>query len=154
MWCKLCMNSPVANMPNTIYQTRDYIHHIAHVTIVKKAIGIFCFLQNWWVEAKKKYFCITRFASKVFFRSTHNSKKSSLWFWHLLIKSADLSKPWGRFSQMLCVSQKVWSLINVTMMSWVWVELRLFTTQFFDKVLPHTWESRKWEWNKFWEGFG
>ena len=30
-------------------------------------------------------------------RSTHNLKKSSSWFWRLLSKSADLSKPWGRF---------------------------------------------------------
>ena len=36
-------------------------------------------------------------------RSTHNLKKSSSWFWCLLSKSADLSKPWGRFFQILCV---------------------------------------------------
>ena len=46
-------------------------------------------------------------------RSTHNLKKSSSWFWHLLSKSADLSKPWGRFFQILCVSQKVRILIGV-----------------------------------------
>ena len=45
-------------------------------------------------------------------RSTHNSKKkSSSWFW--LSKSADLSKPWGRFFQILCVSQKVRPLITL-----------------------------------------
>ena len=126
MWCKLCMNSPVANMPNTIYQTRDYIHHIAHVTIVKKAIGIFCFLQNWWVDAKKKYFYITRFASKVFFRSTHNSKKSSLWFWHLLIKSADLSKPWGNF---VCFSESP----NFKFKSIAWLLDDVF------RFLPYSW---------------
>ena len=44
--------------------------------------------------------------------------------------------------------------LSVTMMSWVrvWVDLRFFTTQFFDKVLLDTW--REWEWNKFWEEFG
>ena len=34
-------------------------------------------------------------------------KKSSSWFWHLLSKSADLSKPTGRFLEILRVSQKV-----------------------------------------------
>ena len=34
-------------------------------------------------------------------------KKSSSWFWRLQSKSADLSKPWGRLFQILCVSQKV-----------------------------------------------
>ena len=43
-------------------------------------------------------------------RSTQNLKKSSLRFWRLLSKSADLSKPWGRFFQILCVSQKVRTL--------------------------------------------
>ena len=42
-----------------------------------------------------------------FLRNTQNLKKSSLWSWRLLSKSADLSKPWGRFFQILCVSQKV-----------------------------------------------
>ena len=37
-------------------------------------------------------------------------KKSSSWFWRLLSESADLSKPWGRFFQILCVSQKVRTL--------------------------------------------
>ena len=46
--------------------------------------------------------------------------------------------------------------LSVTMMSWVqvWVDLRLFTTQFSDKVLLDTWKLKEWEWNKFWEGFG
>ena len=44
-------------------------------------------------------------------RSTHLIKSSS-WFWHLLSKSADLSKPWGRFFQILCVSQKVRTLMG------------------------------------------
>ena len=44
-------------------------------------------------------------------RSTHNLKKSSSWFWNLLSKSADLSKPWGRSFQILCVSQKVRTLL-------------------------------------------
>ena len=36
-------------------------------------------------------------------------------FWYLkLSKSADLSKPWGRFFQNLCVSQKVRTLPNLT----------------------------------------
>ena len=39
-------------------------------------------------------------------------KKSSLLFWRLLSKSADLSKPWGRFFQILCVSQKVRALLK------------------------------------------
>ena len=48
-------------------------------------------------------------------RSIHNLKKSSSWFWYLLSKSADLSKPWGRFYQILCVSQKVLTLILITL---------------------------------------
>ena len=47
-----------------------------------------------------------------FLRSTDNLKKSSSWFWRLLSKSADLSKPWGRFFQILCVSPKVRTLLN------------------------------------------
>ena len=43
-------------------------------------------------------------------RSSHNLKKPSLWFWSLQSKSADLSKQWGRFFQILCVSQKVQTL--------------------------------------------
>ena len=43
-------------------------------------------------------------------RSTRNLNRSSLWFWRLLSKLADLSKPWGRFFQVLCVSQKVRTL--------------------------------------------
>ena len=39
-------------------------------------------------------------------RGTHNLKKSSSWFWRLLSKSADLSKPWGRFFQILCALRK------------------------------------------------
>ena len=39
-------------------------------------------------------------------------KKSSSWFWHLISKSADLSKPWGRFFQIMCVSQKVLTLMT------------------------------------------
>ena len=45
-------------------------------------------------------------------RSTDNLKKSSSWFWSLLSK-ADLSKPWGRFFQILCVSQKVRTLTAI-----------------------------------------
>ena len=45
-------------------------------------------------------------------RSRHNLKKCSSWLWRLLSKSADLSKPWGRFFQILCVSQKVRTLIR------------------------------------------
>ena len=48
-------------------------------------------------------------------RSTHNLKKSSSWFWRLLSKSADLSKPWGRFFQILCVSQKVRTLTTLVL---------------------------------------
>ena len=46
--------------------------------------------------------------------------------------------------------------LSVAMMSWdrVWVDLRLFTTQFSDKVLLETWKLREWELKKFWEGFG
>ena len=47
------------------------------------------------------------YKSSDFMRSTNNSKKSSSWFWRLLSKSADLSKPWGRFFQILCVFQKI-----------------------------------------------
>ena len=43
-------------------------------------------------------------------RSTHNLKKKSSWFWRLLTKSAHLSKPWGRFFHILCVSQKFQTL--------------------------------------------
>ena len=39
-----------------------------------------------------------------------NFKKSSSWFRRLLSKSADLSKPWGRFFQILSASQKVRTL--------------------------------------------
>ena len=45
-----------------------------------------------------------------FLRSAHNLKKKSSWFWRLVSKSADLSKPWGRLFQILCVSQKVRTL--------------------------------------------
>ena len=37
-------------------------------------------------------------------------KRPSSWFWHLLSKSADLTNPWGRFFQILFVSQKVRTL--------------------------------------------
>ena len=43
-------------------------------------------------------------------RSTQNLKKSSSWFWRLLSKSADLSKPQGRFFKILCASQRVRTL--------------------------------------------
>ena len=45
-------------------------------------------------------------------RSTHNLKKNSCWFWCLLSKSAELSKPWGRFIQILCVSQIFRTLLS------------------------------------------
>ena len=48
-----------------------------------------------------------------FLRIIHNLKKSSSWFWLLLSKSADLSKPWGRFFQILFVSQKVQTLAEI-----------------------------------------
>ena len=38
-------------------------------------------------------------------RSTHNLKKTSLWFCRLLSKSADLSKTWGFFSNFVCFSE-------------------------------------------------
>ena len=50
-------------------------------------------------------------------RSTHNLKKSSSWFWCLLSKSADLSKPCGRFFQIFCVSQKFRTLKKGTQRS-------------------------------------
>ena len=37
-------------------------------------------------------------------------KKSSSWFWRLLSKSPYLPKPWERFLQIFCVSQKVRTL--------------------------------------------
>ena len=40
----------------------------------------------------------------------------SSWFWHWLSKSADLSKPWGRFFQILYVSQKVWTLKKLNLL--------------------------------------
>ena len=46
-----------------------------------------------------------------FLRSVHNLKKSSSYFWRLLSKSADLSNPWGRFFRILCISQKVRTLL-------------------------------------------
>ena len=45
-------------------------------------------------------------------RSTHDLKKSSSRFWRLLNKSADFSKPWGRFFQILFVSQNVRTLTD------------------------------------------
>ena len=65
-------------------------------------------------------------------RSTHNLKKSSSWFWRLLSKSADLSKPWGRFFQILCVSQKVRTLsVKST------VKISSFFVSFFRKHELH-----------------
>ena len=48
------------------------------------------------------------------FWEAHIIKKiSSSWFWRLLSKSAGLSKPWGRFFQILCVSLKVQTLAKL-----------------------------------------
>ena len=65
---------------------------------------------------RHQYFSIP--TSKIFFENpptlnllTYFEKKSSLWFWGSLSKSADLSKPWGRSFQILCVSQKVRTLL-------------------------------------------
>ena len=57
--------------------------------------------------------CTSITAGKVrtFMRSTHNLKKIFLMVLTLISKSADLSKPWGRFFQILWVSQKVRTLM-------------------------------------------
>ena len=56
---------------------------------------IICFVQK----------CESRQSSD-FLRSTHNLKKYSWWFWCLLSKSADLSKPRRRFfSNFVCFSE-------------------------------------------------
>lgn len=75
MWWKLCMNSPVANMPNTIYQTRDHIHHIVHVTVVKKSLCIFSSFQN-FVKLKQKY---SKFALRFRIRKPDEWNTSAFW---------------------------------------------------------------------------
>ena len=59
---------------------------------------------------KSTILVIFTFKVRTFWEAHKIWKKSSSWFWHLLSKSADLSKPWGRFIQILCVSQKVRTL--------------------------------------------
>ena len=64
-----------------------------------------------------------------FLRSTHNLKKISSWFWRLLSKSADLSKPWGRFFF------KFWVLLRKS---------KLYAEQFFDSELAVIFKILKW----------
>ena len=76
-------------------------------------------------------------------RSTHNLKKTSSWFWRLLSKSADLSKPWGRFFQILCVSQKVRTLlmyIKISSRSFTLVEF-FVKTPWYSEDLAHASEN-------------
>ena len=69
-----------------------------------------------------------------------NLKKSSSWFWRLLNNSADLSKPWGRFFQILCVSQKVRTL--QTKVRWRFCKI-LWPSQNICISLKHfIWKSR------------
>ena len=44
-----------------------------------------------------------------------------------------------------CANQQPLCLISAATMSWVWVDLTLFTTQFFVEVLLDTWKLREWE---------
>ena len=60
-------------------------------------------IMSKWGESRNDYKVRT-------FWEAHIIWKSSSWFWCLPSKSADLSKPWGRFFQILCVSQKVRTL--------------------------------------------
>ena len=53
-----------------------------------------------------------------FLRRTHNLKEFSSWFWRLLSKSADLSKPWGKFLQILDFSTHFCDLSFL--LSWFW----------------------------------
>ena len=90
----------------------------------------------------------TLFKVRTFWKAYIIWKKYSSWFWRLLSKSADLSKPCGRFFQILCVSQKVRTLliraIELTFLLAVlkWIEINSEVGHsFFQGIFLQIWYS-------------